>query len=54
MNRGKIKEWELWVWARNVENISIKDRARMVNWICDNWQIVQKLQPKKSKPKGEK
>ena len=35
-----IKDWELGLWASNVEGISITDRARMVNWICDNWRCV--------------
>ena len=38
-----IKEWELGLWASNLEEISITDRARMVNWICDNWRAEKMI-----------
>ena len=45
MGREKpIKEWELGLWASNVADISITDRARMVNWICDNWRAVKEAE----------
>ena len=48
MKRAKtIQEWELCLWTSNVEGISITDRARMVNWICDNWRIVNNSKKKK-------